>query len=82
MPAPVDEETQELLTSLDECFAQLRQESGYSQREIAEMAGTNQAQVSYIERGERDLRLSTVMKWASFYGRTLQIGLPEAEGSE
>ena len=50
MPAPVDEETQELLTSLGECFAQLRQESGYSQREIAEMAGTNQAQVSYIER--------------------------------
>ena len=76
MTAPVDEYTQELLTILGECFAQLRLDAGLSQREVAEMAGTNQAQVSYIERGERDLRLSTVVKWARFYDREFQISLP------
>ncbi len=58
---------QELVEELVEA----RREQGLSQTEIAARMGTSQSAVARLERGELDVRLSTVERYAAAVGRTV-----------
>lgn len=48
-----------------------RQDSGLSQTEIAARMGTSQSAVARLERGDADVRLSTLDRYAAALGRTV-----------
>lgn len=49
----------------------LRQEQGWSQTEIAARMGTSQSAVARLERGDLDVRLSTLERYAAALDRTV-----------
>jgi HTH-type transcriptional repressor of puuD len=68
---------------VSELIAQTRKRHGLSQRELAERAGTDQAAVSRIERGEVSPRVETVARLFTAMGERLSIGLaPPPEDDE
>lgn len=46
---------------------QLREEHSYSQTQVAEYLGIDQSNLSKIERGERNFKLSSLIKLCSLY---------------
>jgi transcriptional regulator with XRE-family HTH domain len=56
-----------------------RKERGLSQTEIAAQMGTSQSAVARLERGDVDVRLSTLERYAAAFGQTVdwQIRSPE-----
>ena len=46
---------------------QLREEHNYSQTQVAEYLGIDQSNLSKIERGERNFKLSSLIKLCSLY---------------
>ena len=48
-----------------------RRERGLSQTEIAARMGTSQSAVARLERGDLDVRLSTLERYAAAVGRTV-----------
>jgi len=48
-----------------------RQEHGLSQTEVAARMGTSQSAVARLERGDLDVRLSTLERYAAAVGRTV-----------
>lgn len=59
-----------------------RKELGITQRELSEKAGTYQSNLSRIEAGEVDVRLSTLIDLAEALGTRLQIWLVPIYDSE
>ena len=47
---------------------QLREQQGISQEALADAAGLHRTHISLIERGQRDIRLSTIEKLAKALG--------------
>jgi transcriptional regulator with XRE-family HTH domain len=56
---------------LVEELVKARRERGMSQTEIAARMGTSQSAVARLERGDADVRLSTVERYAAAVGRTV-----------
>ena len=54
---------------------QLRKESGITQEELAKKLKTKKSVISRIENHAKDIRLSTLNKYAETLGRTLKIQL-------
>jgi transcriptional regulator with XRE-family HTH domain len=52
-----------------------RKERGLSQTEIAAQMGTSQSAVARLERGDVDVRLSTVERYAAVLGQTVDYQL-------
>ena len=52
---------------------QMRQESGYTQEELANKLNTKKSVISRIENHAEDIRLSTLNKYAEMLGRSLKI---------
>ena len=52
-------------------LVQARQERGLSQTEIAARMGTSQSAVARLERGDLDVRLSTLERYAAAVDRTV-----------
>ena len=52
---------------------QLREETGMTQTEIAEMLHTNKSAISRIENHSEDVKLSTLEKFATALGKRLEI---------
>jgi transcriptional regulator with XRE-family HTH domain len=52
-------------------LAKARQERGLSQTEIAARMGTSQSAVARLERGDLDVRLSTLERYAAAVDRTV-----------
>ena len=52
---------------------QAREETGYTQEEIARMLHTKKSAISRIENHAEDIRLSTLEKFASSIGRRLEV---------
>jgi transcriptional regulator with XRE-family HTH domain len=52
-----------------------RKERGLSQTEIAAQMGTSQSAVARLERGDVDVRLSTVERYAAALGQTVDYQL-------
>lgn len=50
-----------------------RREAGLTQEQLAERAGIDRAAVSEIERGQRDARLSTLLRIESAIGARLDL---------
>jgi len=49
-----------------------REESGFSQEQVAKAVGINRAVLSYYETGKRKIDLSTLKEMATFYGYSLE----------
>ncbi len=54
---------------------QAREESGLTQKEIAEKLHTKKSAISRIENHAEDIRLSTLEKFASVLGRKLEVSI-------
>jgi transcriptional regulator with XRE-family HTH domain len=52
-------------------LVEARRERGWSQTEIAARMGTSQSAVARLERGDLDVRLSTLERYAAAVGRTV-----------
>jgi ribosome-binding protein aMBF1 (putative translation factor) len=84
-PAPVERsvfpgfaELEGLAADTDELVARLvarRRHLGLSQTEVAARMGTSQSAVARLEAGRRDLRLSTLQRYAEALGARLGYGL-------
>ncbi len=75
-PAKVEAEVarQELLHRLGE----LRRAAGLSRAQVAARMGTSEAAVVRLERGSRDVRLSTVQRFAEAVGAQLDMRVRRA----
>jgi transcriptional regulator with XRE-family HTH domain len=61
-------------------LVEVRQELGLSQTEVAARMGTSQSAVARLERGDADVRLSTLRRYAAALDRRVGFGLSGAEG--
>lgn len=57
--------------ALIDTLAEQRQERGLTQTEVAARMGTSQSAVARLEAGELDVRLSTLERYATAVGLTL-----------
>ena len=62
-----------LRKDISEAFLDMRVEAGWSQREAALYLETPQQNISRLEKGGTDLRMSTLQKFAAAYGYEVQI---------
>ena len=62
---------------ITEALVQARQAAGLSQTEVAARMGTSQSAVARLERGDADVRLSTLQRYAAALDR--QVGLTVAD---
>lgn len=63
-------------------LVEARQERGLSQTEIAARMGTSQSAVARLERGDLDVRMSTLERYAAAVGRTVDWSIrPNQEDS-
>jgi transcriptional regulator with XRE-family HTH domain len=60
-------------------LAELRRERGLSQTEIAARMRTSQSAVARLEAGRDDIRVSTLRRYATALGHTVQFGVAPAE---
>lgn len=58
-----------------------RGQSGLSQRELAERAGTSQSQIARIESGRHGARVDTLGRIAGALGKRLVLGFETADAS-
>jgi predicted transcriptional regulator len=59
-----------------------RRERGLSQTEIAARMGTSQSAVARLERGDLDVRLSTLERYAAAVGHTVDVRLHPSPDQE
>lgn len=52
-----------------------REDAGMTQEELARILGTKKTAISRIENHAEDIRLSTLEKYASAFGKTLKLQL-------
>lgn len=75
MPAtpPDGAELHSLRLAFGDRLRAARREAGLTQEQLAERAGIDRAAVSEIERGQRDARLSTLLRIESALGARLDL---------
>jgi transcriptional regulator with XRE-family HTH domain len=61
-------------------LAERRRRLGLSQTEVAAAMGTSQSAVARLERGDADVRLSTLERYAAAVGQELALGLRDRDG--
>jgi transcriptional regulator with XRE-family HTH domain len=61
-------------------LVEVRQALGLSQTEVAARMGTSQSAVARLERGDADLRLSTLQRYAAALDRRVGFGLADGGG--
>lgn len=62
---------------LGETLRDIREQQGWSQREMALQLGTTQAVLSYMENGKVDVKIDTLAKYANFLGYGMEIRFVE-----
>jgi HTH-type transcriptional regulator / antitoxin HipB len=55
-----------------------REDAGMTQEELAQKLGTKKTAISRIENHAEDIRLSTLEKYASAFGKTLKLRLEDS----
>ncbi|MFD7884111.1 helix-turn-helix domain-containing protein [Streptomyces bauhiniae] len=70
-PPPDDDEINSRRLAFGDRLRAARREAGLTQNQLAERAGLDRAQISEIERGYRDARLSTLMRIEGALGSCL-----------
>ena len=55
-----------------------REDAGMTQEEVARKLGTKKTAISRIENHSEDIRLSTLEKYASAFGKTLKLRLVDS----
>jgi len=55
-----------------------REDAGMTQEELARKLGTKKTAISRIENHSEDIRLSTLEKYASAFGKTLKLRLVDS----
>jgi predicted transcriptional regulator len=63
-------------------LVEARREMGLSQTEVAARMGTSQSAVARLERGDGDVRLSTLQRYAAALERRVGFGLADVERSD
>lgn len=77
-----DDERQHFRDEVANAFRYMREEAGLSQREAAELIGTTQANLSYMENGKADIRLSTAQRVGKAYGYNVEVVFEPFENYE
>lgn len=69
-------------TAFGKKLREIRQEKGISQEDLAERAGLHRTYISSVERGERNVTLTTILKIAKAMGVEMAALLPKIEGKK
>lgn len=75
----MSEEEWQLLANIGAIYKELRLESGLTQRQAADMLNTSQARVPVLEKGQADIMVTTLNRWANLYGHKVEIHLVPIE---
>jgi len=68
-----------MIEKLGRIIRELRQKQGLSQAQLGEKVGLGHVSIHYIESGQREPRLSYLIKIAQAFGRKLSELIQEAE---
>ena len=82
MGASLSESDSAFLKTLGDLYREMREDAGLTQREAAELAGSRQARVSYLENGKADIQILTLERWANIYGYQIHLSLEPLENDE
>jgi transcriptional regulator with XRE-family HTH domain len=63
-------------------LVEVRQALGLSQTEVAARMGTSQSAVARLERGDADVRVSTLQRYAAALDCRVGFGLSDVEGGQ
>jgi transcriptional regulator with XRE-family HTH domain len=74
-------ETEGIQRSLGARIRELRREQGWSQEKFAEVCGLHRTYMGHVERGEKNVSLSTVLRVANALGVGLSELFRQARGS-
>lgn len=73
------EEEWQLLADIGQMYKDLRLSAGLGQRGAAAILGTSQARVPVLEKGQADVMVTTLNRWAHIYGYVVEINLVPIE---
>jgi len=78
------EEGCDLQKNLGELFVLFRKSRGLTQREAGVLCNTSQAQITYLEKGQGNLKLDTLVKYANAYGYDIEVvfSVPSSDSSD
>jgi transcriptional regulator with XRE-family HTH domain len=68
MPVQKPAEVETVQKSLGHCIRELRNQEGWSQERFAEICGLHRTYMGHVERGEKNISLSTVLRVANALG--------------
>jgi transcriptional regulator with XRE-family HTH domain len=69
----MDDKTRNILVGIGDIFRQTREDDNLGQRDIASKIGSAQARVSDLENGRTDAKISTIVRYAEFFGYDVEI---------
>jgi len=69
----MSDEEWELLADIGKIMKQFRLDAGLMQRDAAKLANTSQARVPVLEKGQADVMITTLNRWANVYGYALSV---------
>lgn len=72
----------DLFKRIGKVFRDIREDHGMSQRGAADEFGISQSGLSNMETGKRDIMLTTLIRWAKYYGYELKIEFVPIETEE
>lgn len=73
LPRPVSEEERSRIVRLGDLFREFRMERALTQRVAAAEYGTAPQALRDLEKGRRDPQLTTILRWAKFYGYRVEL---------
>ncbi len=80
----LNQREKDMLEGIGSLFRDIRTEAGLTQRQVAEQMepASTQARVSYLEQGHTDIQLTTLQKFAEFYGYRLTVSVQTPDYDE
>ena len=82
MPVQKPAEVELVQKSLGHCIRELRNQEGWSQEQFAEICGLHRTYMGHVERGEKNISLSTVLRVANALGVRLSDLFGRAEETD
>lgn len=73
---------QSILTTLGQRIRDLRHVRSISQEELADVAGVHRTYIGMVERGEKNVTILTLSKFASAFGLSISELIKEMEGGK
>ena len=75
-----DSPSEILIWNVSKTFQEIRLDAEMNQYQAAALLGKSQSRIHFIERGDLDMKLSTVADYADIYGYDVTVSFNKREG--